>query len=201
MSKKRKNNYEKKKNGNKLKTPDQSEKKLNYFFGCAVIVWIISEYISSKWILNSMTLEVFLPTVIITVVLMFFFWITFFCLNDYKNKWLQYALEDKWVLGLKVFFSLVVGFFLVDSLMCSFAIVYTSNDPIETVECPIDTFYSNKRGATFVFLYKGERQVISMKIPSEVAENTSSFVYEIETRKSFLNMDVIEHARFRRKLK
>lgn len=194
-----KKKHRKKLNREEAENSDSSEKNLKYCFWGAGIIWVVSEYFSSKRVLNSVTSEVLWTTVIITIVGIVLFWIIFFCLNDYKNKWLKFSLDDKLVTIARVFTSFFFGYFLVDSLICSYAVIYPNDEPIETYECPIDTFYTDKRGPTFIFQYKGKRQVISKKIPEVVAKNTSSFVYEIETRSSILNMDVIESAGFRRK--
>ncbi len=195
----KKNKYRKNLNGEGADDSDPSERKLEFCFWGAAIMWVVSELFSSKRVLNSVTSEVLWTSVIITFVGVTLFWIIFFCLNDYKNKWLKYTLDDKLAIVLKVFFSLFVGFFWADSIICSYAVIYSNDEPVETHECPIDTFYTEKRGPTFIFYYKGESQVISMSIPEVVAEYPSLFVYEIKTRSSILNMDVIERARFRRK--
>jgi len=195
----KKNKYRKNLNGEGADDSDPSEKKLKFCLCCVGIMWVVSELFSSKRVLNSVSSDVLWTTVIITFVGAILFWIIFFYLNDYKNKWLKYSLDDKLVTIIRVFFSLFVGFFLVDSIICSYAVIYSNDEPVETHECPIDTFYTDKRGPTFIFYYKGESQVISMSIPEVVAEYPSLFVYEIKTRSSILNMDVIERARFRRK--
>lgn len=186
-------------NGEKANNSDSIEKNLKYCFWGAAIIFVVSEYFSSGRVLNSVTSEVLWTTVIITIVGVVLFWIIFFCLNDYKNKWLKFSLDDKLVTIARVFTSFFVGFFWVDSLICSYAVIYPNDEPIKTHECPIDTFYTDKRGSTFIFYYEGECQVISKKIPKVVAKNTSSFVYVVETRSSILNMDIIESAGFRRK--